>query len=102
MSQATQHATARRIGEAIEAVQVGVRGYPQYAGYFTGPEWYAVEAVRDVKARGRVVVPQGTVTIAKDSDLGPSPRYPNTVFIAVWAPVTECVTHLRERDFRKV
>lgn len=48
--------------------------YPQYAGYWNGPEWEVVTVVRDIRSKGRTIFTKGQQVLAK-TETGPVLRF---------------------------
>jgi len=70
------NSVAKVAGLSAAALQQSIVGvadrahaqYPQYAGYFSGPEWALVRFARDVRVKGGHAFRHGDVTIARQTE----------------------------------
>lgn len=66
--------------------------YPQYDGYWDGPEWVLVTVGRSVKTKMGQAFEKGEVVLARPG--APEPRYGIEEHWVAWSRSNRCHTHL--------
>lgn len=91
--------------EVIATANAQNAGYPQYAGYWDGPEWFVVRITKTVKTKMGVAFDAGEITLARWSRMDPRDLAvvgPRPLFVTAYSIQNRINTSVKAGDVEQL